>query len=102
MGMINKDGNEKKKRDFVFASTAVAKQMMETLQDAATNAKEVLGYNLPAKFSNLADDSEAKKLIMQGNGNFYSISMKLLEMHEGGSLPVPDPNNLLAAFVDGS
>jgi len=102
MDMIKEDGDEKKVHDFVFASTAIAKQMMETLQDAATNAKEVLGYNLPAKFSDLADDSEAKKLIVQGNGNFYTISMKLLEMHEGGSLPMPDLNNLLVAFVDGS
>jgi len=95
-------GDEKKTRDFVFASTAVAKQMMETLQDAATNAKQVLGYSLPATFSDLADGSEAKRLITQGNGNFYAISMKLLEMHEGGSLPMPDPNNVLVAFMDGS
>lgn len=102
MDMIKGGGDEKKTRDFVFASTAVAKQMMETLQDAATNAKQVLGYSLPATFSDLADGSEAKRLITQGNGNFYAISMKLLEMHEGGSLPMPDPNNVLVAFMDGS
>jgi len=102
MDIIKKDGDEKKTRDFVFASTAVAKQMMETLQDAATNAKEVLGYSMPTTFADLADGSEAKRLITQGNGNFYAISLKLLEMHEGGSFPMPDPNNSLAAFVDGS
>jgi len=102
MDMIKEGANETKTRDFVFASTTVAKQMMETLQDAVTNAKAVFGYSLPARFADLADGSEAKQLITQGNGNFYAISMKLLDMHDGRSLPMPDPNNLLSAFVDGS
>ena len=91
---------EGKTRDFIFASTALAKQMMETLQDAATNAKTVLGYNLPPTFDELADGSEAKEMVKLGN--FYGISMKLLEMYDNGSFPMPDPNNLLDAFVDGS
>mmetsp|Transcript_14651 Transcript_14651/g.31259 ORF Transcript_14651/g.31259 Transcript_14651/m.31259 type:complete len:902 (+) Transcript_14651:291-2996(+) len=100
MDMINEGADAEKKRDFVFASTAVAKQMMETLQDAATNAKTVMGYNLPATFDELADGSEAKEMVKQGN--FYGISMKLMEMHEGKSFPMPNPGDLLAAFVDGS
>jgi len=100
LDMIKEGGDEQKKSDFIFASTALAKQMLETLQDAATNAKTVLGYNLPATFGELADGSEAKEMVKQGN--FYGISMKLLEMYEGGSLPMPDPNNLLSSFVDGS
>jgi len=99
--MIKTDGaDEKKVRDFVFASTALAKQMMETLQDAATNAQEVLGYNLPSSYEDLSDGSEAKEMIRQGN--FYGISMKLLEMYESNTFPMPNSNNFLAAFVDES
>ena len=100
MDMIKKGGDEQKTRDFVFASTAVAKQMMETTQDAATNAKAVFRYILPSTFAELADGSEAKQMVKQGN--FYGISMMLVEMHIGGSLPMPDSSNLLTAFVDGS
>ena len=101
MNMIKSDhGDEDKKRDFVFATTAIAKQMMETLQDAATNAKTVLEYNLPSTFDDLADGSEAKEMVKQGH--FYGISMKLLELYESKSIPMPDENNFLAAFMDGS
>jgi len=100
MGMVKEGADEAKKRDFVFATTALAKQMMETTQDAATNAKTVLGYNLPATFADLEDGSEAKEMVKQGN--FYGIAMKILEMYESGSFPVPDSSNLLAAFMDGS
>jgi aminoacyl tRNA synthase complex-interacting multifunctional protein 1 len=100
MGLLKDGADEAKVRDFIFASTALAKQMMETTQDAATNAKTVMGYNLPATFADLADGSEAKDMIEQGN--FYSISMKLLEMYEAGTFPMPDADNLLAAFMDGS
>lgn len=100
MGLLKDGADEAKVRDFIFASTALAKQMMETTQDAATNAKTVMGYNLPATFADLADGSEAKDMIEQGN--FYSISMKLLEMYEAGTFPMPDADNLLSAFMDGS
>ena len=101
MDMIIKDnGDEKRTRDFIFATTTLAKQMMETLQDAATNAKTVLGYDLPSTFDDLADGSEAKEMVKQGN--FYGISMKLLEMYNDKSLPMPRCDNFLAAFVDES
>ena len=100
MDMIQEGVDEAKKGDFVFAATALAKQMMETLQDAATNAKTVLGYSLPATFAELEDGSEAKEMVKQGN--FYGIAMKIIEMYEGGSFPTPDSGNLLAAFMDGS
>ncbi|KAL7492732.1 hypothetical protein ACHAWT_001774 [Skeletonema menzelii] len=100
MGMIKEGVDEAKKNEFVFATTALAKQMMETLQDAATNAKTVLGYNLPATFADLEDGSEAKEMVKQGN--FYGIAMKIIEMYESGSFPMPDSSNLLAAFMDGS
>lgn len=95
-----RDDYEKKVRDFIFASTALAKQMMETLQDAATNAKEVLGYNLPTSYEDLPDGSEAKDMVQQGY--FYAISMKLLEMYESNTFPMPNSDNFLAAFVDES
>ena len=74
--------------------------MMETTRDAATNAKTVLGYNLPATFADLEDGSEAKEMVK--HGNFYGIAMKIIEMYESGSFPVPDSSNLLADFMDGS
>ena len=101
MNMLKVDDvDEKKVRDFIFASTALAKQMMETLQDAATNAKEVLGYNLPTSYEDLPDGSEAKTMIQQGN--FYAISMKLMEMCDSKTFPMPNPDNFLAAFVNES
>lgn len=100
MDMMKEGADDAKRRDFVFASTALAKQMMETLQDAATNAKTVLGYNLPATFADLEDGSEAKEMVKQGN--FYGIAMKIIEMYESGTFPMPDSGNLLAAFMDGS
>jgi hypothetical protein len=36
--------------DFCHCGHGMAKQMMETTKDAAVNAKEVLGYGLPASF----------------------------------------------------
>jgi len=100
MGMLKAGADEEEVRDFVFAATALAKQMMETTQDAATNAKTVMGYNLPATYGELADGSEAKEMIEQGN--FYQISNKILDMYNAGSFPTPDADNLLAAFMDGS
>ena len=57
------DGSSSDRRDFVFACTALAKQMMETTRDAATNAMTVLGYNLPSTFDDLQDGSEALMMI---------------------------------------
>eukprot|EP00984_Skeletonema_dohrnii_P014507 scaffold6103_cov67-Skeletonema_dohrnii-CCMP3373.AAC.1 len=98
--MIKEGADEAKKSDFIFATTTLAKQMMETTQDAATNAKTVLGYSLPAAFADLEDGSEAKEMVKQGN--FYGIAMKIIEMYESGSFPTPNSSNLLAAFMDGS
>jgi hypothetical protein len=62
----------------------------------------VLGYILPATFADLEDGSEAKEMVKQDNFYFYGIAMKIIEMYESGSFPVPDSSNLLAAFMDGS
>lgn len=83
--------------DFAFATTALAKQMMETTQDAALNAKTVLGYGLPASFDEL-QDQEAKKMIEVGN--FYPLGKKLLQLFKANELPLPDPERPLSAFLD--
>lgn len=85
-------------RQFAFASTCLAKQMMETSRRAGTNALEVMDYALPSSFSDLDDASEAKKMIM--NGNFYNVGTKLAEAYETNQMPQPDPSNILDAFVD--
>jgi len=82
---------------FATAATCLARQMMETTKDAATNAKEVLGYGLPATFADLKDN-EARKMIEVGN--FYALGMHLVEQFESGTLPQPDTENLMATFQD--
>lgn len=93
-----KEGADAEKIDeFATAATTLAKQMMETTRDAATNAETVLKYNLAESFDMLAE-GEAKEMIK--NGNFYPIAMTLIEAAEAGTLPLPDSNDPLAAFLD--
>ena len=51
----------------VTGMPALAKQMLETTRDAATNAKAVLGYDLPRTFDDLPDGSEARMMVARGN-----------------------------------
>lgn len=97
LGMIEEDADEKKIDEFTFAATALAKQMMETTRDAATNAQTVLGYGLPESFEKL-EEGEAKKMIKIGS--FYPIAQTLIQQAEAGNLPLPDPQDPLAAFLD--
>lgn len=97
LGMVKNDGDEEKVKSFAFAATALAKQMMETTRDAATNAQKVLGYGLPESFDKL-EDVEAKEMIE--NGNFYPIAKTLIQKAEAGELPLPDSDEPLAAFFD--
>ena len=83
--------------EFTTAATSLAKQMMDTTKEAATNAKTVLRYNLPASFADL-EDGEAKQMIE--TGNFYSIALKLVEMHNAKELAQPDEANLMLTFGD--
>lgn len=80
---------------FATAATSLASQMMQTTKDAATNAKTVLGYNLPATFAEL-NDKDAKSMVEKGN--FYPIATHLVEEFENGNLPQPDTENLEAVF----
>ena len=99
LNMISPDGVDSEAvRQFAFASTCLAKQMMETTRRAGTNALEVMDYALPSSFSDLEDSSEAKQMIM--NGNFYNVGSKLAEAYETNLMPQPDPANILDAFVD--
>ena len=84
-------------KEFATAATALARQMMETTKDAATNAKTVLQYGLPSTFSEL-QDAEAKTMIERGN--FYPLALHLVEQFESGALPQPDTENLMGAFQD--
>jgi hypothetical protein len=71
MDMIRAGVNRGEISNFVFACTALAKQMMEMTRDAATNARVVLGYNLPLMFDNLPDGLEARTMV--ACGNFHTI-----------------------------
>ena len=97
LNMIKEGADEQKKAEFVLAATTLAKQMMETTRDAATNAQTVLGYGLPESFDQL-EDGEAKEMIKMGH--FYPICASLIQKAEAGEFPLPDPQEPLAAFLD--
>jgi methionine--tRNA ligase beta chain len=97
MGVLKEGADSKKVHDLSFAATALAKQMMETTKDAATNALTVFAYNLPESFEKM-DDGEAKSMIM--DGSFYSVATTLVRQAEAGELPLPDPSDPLAVFYD--
>jgi methionine--tRNA ligase beta chain len=84
-------------RNFCYAATALAKQMMVTTKDAAQNAKRVLQYGLPRSFGELAD-TDARRMIEQGH--FYPIATKIVEQFEANVFPQPNERDLLAAFTD--
>lgn len=95
--IIKEGADEQKIQDFSFAATSLAKQMMETTEDAVNNAQQVIGYHLPATFDEL-EDGEAKNMIKQGN--FYPVASLLVKQFEANELPLPDPADPLAAFMD--
>lgn len=96
-GLLKDGASQEGVVEFATAATALARQMMETTKDAAINARTVLQYGLPTTFAEL-QDAEAKEMIEQGN--FYSLSMYLVEEFENGHLPQPDTENLMATFQD--
>jgi glutamyl-tRNA synthetase len=99
LNSVFKEGaDEQKVKDFNFAATALAKQMMEVTTDAVNNAQIVLGYDLPSTFDEIKD-GEAKTMIKRGN--FYPVASLLVKQFEAGELPLPDPSDPLAPFLDG-
>uniref|UniRef100_A0A7R9WGY5 glutamate--tRNA ligase n=1 Tax=Pseudictyota dubia TaxID=2749911 RepID=A0A7R9WGY5_9STRA len=97
LGLLKEGADGVGARNAIFASTALAKQMMETTQDAATNAQTVLGYGLPDSFDKI-DDLEQKEMIQVGH--FYPIAQALLRDFEAETLPQPDPADPLAPFLE--
>jgi len=97
IGLIKEEAGDVQVRNVVYAATALAKQMMQTTRDAATNAQTAMGYDLPESFDKV-EDAEAKKMIQQGN--FYPIAQALIRDFEGGNLPQPDPADPLAPFLE--
>jgi len=93
-GVYPSDVDESSASDFTKATTVLAKQMMETTKDAATNARTVLGYGLPEAYDNL--QGEAKEMVKKGN--FYIVAKKLLQLFEAGELVMPDASRLMSAF----
>mmetsp|Transcript_65686 Transcript_65686/g.77215 ORF Transcript_65686/g.77215 Transcript_65686/m.77215 type:complete len:859 (+) Transcript_65686:136-2712(+) len=104
LDVLSEEGAETKEGDdFITSATCIAKQMMETTQDAASNAKAVLGYSLPATYDDLLssasdDHKDARQMIK--NGNFYTVSKRLLEAYDKKELPLPDPTDPMAVFYE--
>ena len=98
---MSAQGPEPRTQHFSFAATALAKQMMETTKDAATNARTVLQYALPESFDQLADE-EAKQMVERGN--FYGLASYIVEQFEAGQFPTHEADvtteELLEAFRD--
>eukprot|EP00531_Pseudo-nitzschia_arenysensis_P005991 CAMPEP_0116144538 /NCGR_PEP_ID=MMETSP0329-20121206/16061_1 /TAXON_ID=697910 /ORGANISM="Pseudo-nitzschia arenysensis, Strain B593" /LENGTH=864 /DNA_ID=CAMNT_0003639979 /DNA_START=252 /DNA_END=2846 /DNA_ORIENTATION=- len=83
--------------DMAFATTALARERMQTTKDAVTNGETVLGYDLPATFDEIKDD-EAKNMIKQGN--FYGLAQRILTEFEAGEFPLPSAENPMETFQD--
>jgi glutamyl-tRNA synthetase len=81
--------------DMAFATTALARERMQTMKDAVLNAKTVLGYDLPATFGEVKDH-EAKNMIQQGN--FYSLAQRILTEFDAGEFPLPNAENPMETF----
>jgi len=98
VGIVKDTAGDTECEDVVVACTSIAKQMMETTRDAADNAQTVLGYGLPNTFGEMEEGSEAKEMVKLGN--FYNIGRVIVEQAEKKALPLPDPADPLAAFMD--
>jgi len=83
--------------NMAFATTLLAREMMQTTKDAVLNAKTVLGYALPATFEELKD-TEASSMIEQGY--FYKIAQRILEDYDASMFPLPDVDDPMATFQD--
>mmetsp|Transcript_103649 Transcript_103649/g.211525 ORF Transcript_103649/g.211525 Transcript_103649/m.211525 type:complete len:862 (+) Transcript_103649:324-2909(+) len=83
--------------DMAFATTALARERMQTTKDAVLNAKTVLGYDLPESFDKI-EDAEAKSMIEQGN--FYGLAERILKEFEAGEFPLPNIENPMETFQD--
>jgi len=97
---ILKDGTSKddlEMVDMAFATTALARERMQTTKDAVLNAKTVLGYDLPTTFADIKDP-EARSMIEKGN--FYGLAQRIISDFEAGNFPLPNPENSMETFKD--
>eukprot|EP00535_Pseudo-nitzschia_heimii_P003119 CAMPEP_0197173194 /NCGR_PEP_ID=MMETSP1423-20130617/219_1 /TAXON_ID=476441 /ORGANISM="Pseudo-nitzschia heimii, Strain UNC1101" /LENGTH=869 /DNA_ID=CAMNT_0042621975 /DNA_START=210 /DNA_END=2819 /DNA_ORIENTATION=+ len=97
---ILKDGTSKgdlEMVDMAFATTALARERMQTTKDAVLNAKTVLGYDLPATFADIKDP-EARSMIEKGN--FYGLAQTIISAFEAGTFPLPNAENPMETFKD--
>lgn len=83
--------------NMAFATTAIARERMQTTKDAVLNAKTVLGYALPATFDELTD-ADSKSMIEQGN--FFNLAQRILKEYDAGEFPLPNVDNPMSAFQD--
>lgn len=83
--------------NMAFATTALARERMQTTKDAVLNAKTVLGYALPATFDELTD-ADSKSMIEQGN--FFNLAQRILKEYDAGEFPLPNVDNPMSAFQD--
>jgi len=83
--------------DMAFATTALARERMQTTKDAVVNAKTVLGYALPASFSDVKD-AEAKSMIERGN--FFNLAQQIIKEYGSGEFPLPNAENPMETFQD--
>jgi len=83
--------------DMAFATTALARERMQTTKDAVLNAKTVLGYDMPTTFDGVKD-AEAKKMIEKGN--FYNLAQRILKEFDAGEFPLPSAENPMETFQD--
>jgi glutamyl-tRNA synthetase len=81
--------------DMAFATTALARERMQTMKDAVLNAKTVLGYDMPATFAEVKDH-EAKNMIQQGN--FYGLAQRIIKEFDAGEFPLPNAENPMETF----
>lgn len=83
--------------NMAFATTTLGRERMQTTKDAVSNAKNVLGYALPATFDE-QNDTEAKSMIKQGH--FFNLAQRILKEYDAGEFPLPNVNDPMETFQD--
>ncbi|GMH99410.1 hypothetical protein TrVE_jg3838 [Triparma verrucosa] len=97
--VLKASGSEDSKERITVAATCLAKQMMVTTVDAATNAKAVLAYPLPQSFSDLSSvEPDEQKLIK--SGAFYNVAKAIVHAYDAGVLPRPNEVNVMEPFEE--
>jgi len=97
--VLNSNGASDSINRVTLAATCLAKQMMVTTVDAATNAKAVLAYPLPQSFDDLSSvEPDEQKLIK--SGAFYNVAKAIVAAYDAGVLPRPNEVNVMEPFEE--